>query len=190
MTLKIGVLGSTKGTSLQGVIDAIEKGELDARIVLVVSNKKDAVILERAKKHDLPSLYIIADENESREDYDEKVSAAFREAGADVILMIGYMRIISPAFVREWEGRMLNVHPSLLPAFGGKMNKDVHRAVLESGVKETGCTIHLVTEEVDSGPIILQKKCAVLPGDTTEALKDRVQALEKDSFVEVLQNWR
>jgi folate-dependent phosphoribosylglycinamide formyltransferase PurN len=104
--------------------------------------------------------------------------------------MIGYMRIVSDAFVEEWKGRMLNVHPSLLPAFGGLMNKSVHEAVLATGVSETGCTIHQVTAEVDGGPIVWQKRCAVLPGDTVETLKDRVQALEQAAFVEVLQGWR
>jgi len=104
-------------------------------------------------------------------------------------LMIGYMRIVSAAFVEAWRGRLLNVHPSLLPAFGGLMNKSVHEAVLEAGVAETGCTIHQVTEDVDAGPIVLQKRCAVLPSDTVETLKDRVQALEQTAFVEVLQGW-
>ena len=104
--------------------------------------------------------------------------------------MIGYMRIVSVAFVAAWSGRLLNVHPSLLPAFGGLMNRSVHEAVLAAAVTETGCTIHQVTEDVDAGPIVLQKKCPVLPGDTVEALKDRVQALEQAAFVEVLQSWR
>jgi phosphoribosylglycinamide formyltransferase-1 len=103
--------------------------------------------------------------------------------------MIGYMRIVSPGFVRDWKGRMLNVHPSLLPAFGGLMNKSVHEAVLAAGVAETGCTIHLVTDEVDGGPIVLQRRCAVLAGDTVDRLQERVQALEQAAFVEVLREW-
>jgi phosphoribosylglycinamide formyltransferase 1 len=188
MTLKIGILGSTKGTALQGVIDAIEAGRLDAEIVLIVSNRPDAPILERAAKHRLPSLPVDPT-GLTREAYDEKVTAALRQAGAEVVLLVGYMRVVSPAFVNTWEGRLLNVHPSLLPAFGGKMNKDVHRAVLDSGAKHTGCTIHIVTDEVDAGPILLQKKCDVLPEDTVDSLKDRVQALEQQAFVEVLQKW-
>ena len=188
MTLKVGVLGSTKGTALQGVIDAFEAGRLDAKIVLIVSNKPGAPIFERAAKHRIQSL-LIDPAGLTREAYDEKVTAAFTQARAEVILLIGYMRIVSPAFVKAWEGRLINVHPSLLPAFGGKMNKDVHRAVLDSGVKHTGCTIHIVTDEVDAGPVLLQKKCDVLPGDTVDGLKDRVQALERQAFVEVLQKW-
>ncbi|MFY9853652.1 MAG: formyltransferase family protein, partial [Terracidiphilus sp.] len=125
-----------------------------------------------------------------REAYDQQVSDALREAGAELVLMIGYMRIVSTEFTEAWRGRMLNVHPSLLPAFGGLMNRSVHEAVLAAGVSETGCTIHQVTEDVDGGPIVLQKRCPVLPDDTAEMLKDRVQALEQAAFVEVLRSWR
>jgi phosphoribosylglycinamide formyltransferase-1 len=126
----------------------------------------------------------------SRESYDQRVTQALTNAGAELVLMIGYMRIVSAAFVETWRGRLLNVHPSLLPAFGGLMNLKVHVAVLESRVSETGCTIHQVTEEVDGGPVVLQKRCAVLPGDTAETLKERVQALEQVAFIEVLRGWR
>jgi folate-dependent phosphoribosylglycinamide formyltransferase PurN len=104
--------------------------------------------------------------------------------------MVGYMRIVSDEFIETWRGRLLNVHPSLLPAFGGLMNMKVHEAVLAAGVSETGCTIHQVTEEVDGGPIVLQKRCPVLPDDTAELLQSRVQALEQAAFVEVLHGWR
>ena len=188
MTLKIGVLGSTRGTALQGVIEAIEGGTLDAQVVIVIADKPAAGILERAARHRMPFRHIGA-AGLTRGDYDALVSAALREAGADIVLMVGYMRIVSAAFVDAWRGRLLNVHPSLLPAFAGGMNMDVHRAVLESGVRETGCTIHQVTEDVDAGPVLLQKRCAVEPGDTPETLKARVQALEQQAFVDVLQNW-
>jgi folate-dependent phosphoribosylglycinamide formyltransferase PurN len=112
------------------------------------------------------------------------------EAGAELVLLVGYMRIVSDQLVETWRGRLLNVHPSLLPAFGGLMNMRVHEAVLAAGVSETGCTIHQVTEEVDGGPIVLQKHCPVLPGDTAEKLKHRVEALEQAAFVEVLHGWR
>jgi formyltetrahydrofolate-dependent phosphoribosylglycinamide formyltransferase len=189
MSVKVGVLGSTRGTALQGILDAIAAGTLDVEIVLVVSDKKTAPILERAEKYGVSALFI-SPAGLEREVYDQQVSDAFCEAGADLVLMIGYMRIVSRRFVEAWRGRLLNVHPSLLPAFGGLMNRSVHEAVLAAGVSETGCTIHEVTEEVDGGPIVLQKRCPVLPGDTAEMLKDRVQALEQAAFVEVLQGWR
>ena len=189
MSLKVGVLGSTRGTALQGILDAVGAGSLDVEIVLVVSDRNAAGILERAARHGLKTLQLGA-AGLTREAYDARVTEALVQAGAELVLMIGYMRIVSHSFVEAWRGRLLNVHPSLLPAFGGMMNRSVHEAVLASGVKQTGCTIHQVTEEVDAGPIVLQKRCDVLPGDTAEVLKDRVQALEQDAFVEVLRHWR
>ena len=121
--------------------------------------------------------------------FDAEVTAAFEEADVELILMIGYMRIVSREFIETWRGRLLNIHPSLLPAFAGLMNRQVHEAVLAAGVPETGCTVHQVTEDVDAGPIVLQKRCRVLEGDTVESLKDRVQALEQQAFVEVLRSW-
>ena len=188
MRLKVGVLGSTRGTAMQGMIDAIAEGVLDVEVVLVMSDRATAPILQRAAEHGIKAIQLDA-KGLTREAYDERVTDALTQAGAELVLMIGYMRIVSPAFVAAWRGRLLNVHPSLLPAFGGLMNKSVHEAVLEAGVAETGCTIHQVTEDVDAGPIVLQKRCAVLPGDTADTLKDRVQALEQDAFVEVLKGW-
>jgi phosphoribosylglycinamide formyltransferase-1 len=189
MKLRVGVLGSTRGTALQGVLDAIAAGQLDVELVLVISDKATAPILDRAAKYGVTALHLDPS-GLKRAEFDERVSVALKEAGVDLVLLIGYMRIVSAGFVDAWRGRLLNVHPSLLPAFGGMMNLSVHEAVLASGVKETGCTIHQVTEEVDAGPIVLQLRCAVLPDDTAETLKERVQALEQRAFVEVLQNWR
>jgi phosphoribosylglycinamide formyltransferase-1 len=189
MSLKVGVLGSTRGTALQGILDAVAAGTLDVEIVLVLSNKQTAPILERAAKYGVRALFLDP-AGLTHEVYDQQVSEALREAGAELVLLIGYMRILSAKFVQTWRGKLLNVHPSLLPAFGGLMNRSVHEAVLAAGVSETGCTIHQVTDEVDNGPIVLQKHCPVLPGDTAEMLKDRVQALEQAAFVDVLQRWR
>jgi phosphoribosylglycinamide formyltransferase-1 len=190
MSLRVGVLGSTRGTALQGVLDALAAGALPGvELALVVSDRATAPILERARGAAVRAEWIDP-KGLTREAYDERVTAALVEAGVELVLMIGYMRIVSPGFVEAWRGRMLNVHPSLLPAFGGLMNKSVHEAVLAAGVSETGCTIHQVTEEVDGGPIVLQERCAVLPGDTVETLQARVQALEQAAFVAVLQEWR
>jgi phosphoribosylglycinamide formyltransferase 1 len=189
MKLRVGVLGSTRGTALQGVLDAIAAGQLDVELVVVISDKATAPILERAAKYGVTTQHLDPS-GLKRAEFDERVSAALQAAGVDLVLMIGYMRIVSAGFVDAWRGRLLNVHPSLLPAFGGMMNLSVHEAVLTSGVKETGCTIHQVTEDVDAGPIVLQLRCAVLPEDTAETLKERVQALEQRAFVEILQNWR
>jgi phosphoribosylglycinamide formyltransferase-1 len=189
MSLKVGVLGSTRGTALQGVFEAVAKRSLDVEVVLVASDKQDAPILERAARYGVHTRFL-SPAGLKRELYDDLVSEALREAGTELVLLIGYMRIVSARFLNSWQGRVLNVHPSLLPAFGGLMDQRVHEAVLAAGVRETGCTIHQVTEEVDGGPIVLQKRCPVLPGDTAELLKDRVQALEQAAFVEVLRTWR
>ncbi len=188
MSLRVGVLGSTRGTALQGVLDAIAAGRLDAEVVMVISDKQTAPILERAARHQVAALFLDS-AGLTREAYDRQVSQVLEGVGAEVVLLIGYMRIVTASFVQAWRGRLLNVHPSLLPDFAGLMNRKVHEAVLAAGVAETGCTVHQVAEEVDGGPIVLQKRCPVLPDDTVDHLKDRVQALEQEAFVEVLRNW-
>lgn len=190
MSLRVGVLGSTRGTALQGILDALAARTLPGvELALVLSDKVTAPILDRAAKYKAPTLHIDP-KGKSREAFDAEVTAALRNARVDLVLMIGYMRIVSSEFVNEWRGRLLNVHPSLLPKYAGMMNRAVHEAVLRNGETETGCTIHQVTEEVDAGPIVLQKRCPVLPGDTVDTLKDRVQALEQSAFVDVLRNWK
>jgi phosphoribosylglycinamide formyltransferase-1 len=188
-TVQIGVLGSTRGTDLQAIIDAIQRGELDARINLVISNKSKAYILERARQHGIQTLFIGA-KDKTLEEHDREISYALKNHQVELILLIGYMRILSRQFVQEWQDRVINVHPSLLPAFAGGMDTNVHEEVLKSGVKETGCTIHIVTEEVDAGPILLQKSCPVFTDDTADTLKARVQALEEKAFIEVIQQYQ
>ena len=183
--LNIGVLGSTKGTDLQAVIGAIEAKELDARISAVVSNKKDAYILERARKHNIEAVFVDA-KGKEREDFDRQVSKELEKHKVNLILAIGYMRILSPWFVNKYKNRIMNIHPSLLPAFAGGMDRDVHAEVLKAGVKETGCTLHFVTEDVDSGPIIMQKKVKVEKNETVESLKKKVQKAEQEIIVKAL----
>lgn len=185
MMLRLGILGSTRGTAMLPILAAIEEQRLSASVEVVISNKADALILSRAKSHGIET-YHLEPRDLTREQYDEKVSALLRQKQVDLILLIGYMRILSNAFVTEWANKMVNIHPSLLPAFAGKMDLDVHRAVLQSGVKETGCTVHYVTADVDAGPILLQMKCVVLPTDTPEILKARVQALEGKALIEAI----
>lgn len=183
--LNIGVLGSTRGTDLQAVIDAIEAKELNARISVVVSNKKDAYILERAGKHNIDAVFIDS-KGKEREDFDKEVSKELEKHKVNLILAIGYMKIFSPWFVNKWKNKIMNIHPSLLPAFAGGMDRYVHAEVLKSGVKETGCTLHFVTEEVDSGPIIMQKKVKVEKNETVEILKEKVQKAEQEIIVKAL----
>lgn len=183
--LKIGVLASTRGTDLQAIIDEIETGRLDAEIACVISNKKDAYALDRARNHGIAAFFI-EQKGKQREDFDREVAAELEKRGAELVCLIGYMRILSEWFVNKFRGRIMNVHPSLLPKFAGGMDINVHEQVIKAGEKESGCTIHFVTEEVDGGPVILQKKVPVLPNDTAETLKERVQAAEKIAYPEAI----
>lgn len=183
--IKLGVLGSTKGTDLQAIIDAIKNGELAAEVAVVISNRENAYILERAENYRLPAMPI-SHKGKSREAFDAEVTAVLKEYNVDLVLLIGFMRILSAEFCREWRDRVLNVHPSLLPKYAGGMDMNVHEEVLKNGDRETGCTIHFVTEEVDAGPILIQKKCAVAAYDTVESLKTKVQALEGEAFIEAI----
>lgn len=187
--LRVGVLGSTRGTALQAVIDAIQTHALDPEIVLIASNVGTAGILARAEQHGIKSLHV-SSKGLKRETYDKKISAALKEHGVELVLLVGYMRILSDEFVDEWRGRVLNVHPSLLPEFAGGMDLQVHADVIKAGKKESGCTVHLVTEEVDGGAIVVQKRCPVMADDTPETLKARVQAMEGPCFIEAIERFQ
>ena len=187
--IHLATLGSTRGTDLQAIIDAIESNELNAKIEIVISNKPDAYILERAKKHNLLTQFV-ENKNKTREEFDGEVIKILEKYPVDLIILIGYMRILSPEFVHHYQSKIINVHPSLLPAFAGGMDLNVHEEVVKAGVKETGCTVHLVDEGVDTGKILLQKKCAVEPNDTAETLKAKVQKLEGEALIEVIKEWK
>ena len=183
--INIGVLGSTKGTDLQAILDAIHSKNLNATVSTVISNRKNAYILDRAKDHGVP-FYFISHKGKDRKDFDAEMTEVLKKHEVDLVLLIGFMRILSSSFCREWRDRILNVHPSLLPKYAGGMDTNVHEEVLKNKDKETGCTIHFVTDELDSGPILIQKKCAVEEGDTVETLKSKVQALEGEAFLEAI----
>jgi len=185
--LRIGVLGSTRGTALLPVMEACASGALHAEIVAVVSNKSEAQILEKGKSLGVTVVSkFISAKGLSRSQYDAECTAALVGAGAEYILLIGYMRILSAEFCEYWAGRCVNVHPSLLPRHAGGMDLQVHQAVIDAGEEETGCTIHEVTEQVDGGPILVQKKVKVEAGETAESLKAKVQPLEGPAFVEAI----
>ena len=185
--VRIGVLGSTRGNALQPIIDDIEAGKLNAVISIVISNKSDAPILERAKKHSIEVSCVAG--SKDRELYDDQVTACLENKMVDLVLMVGYMRIVSGKFTSRWINRCLNVHPSLLPEFAGGMDLQVHQAVLDAEKSETGCTVHFVTEEVDGGPIAIQKMCKVVKGESAESLKVRVQALEGPAMIEAIEKF-
>ena len=183
--IRLGVLGSTNGTDLQAILDAIELKQLKSKLATVISNKKKAFILKRAEKYKIPSYYI-SHKNIDRETFDRKVTEILIEHKVDLVLLIGFMRILSKSFCQEWKGKILNVHPSLLPKYAGGMDTNVHEEVLKNKDDETGCTIHFVTDEVDGGPIFIQKKCSVDPKDTIKSLKTKVQKLEGEAFLEAI----
>ncbi len=177
--LKVAVLISGRGSNLQALIDVCATAEFPAKIVLVVSNVPDALGLARAKAASLPTAIVDHRSYKSRESFDDAVDKILRDAGAEFICLAGFMRIFSDAFVRKWEGRMINIHPSLLPAFKGTQ---VHEQAIAAGVKMSGCTVHYVIPTLDSGPIIAQEKVPVLAGDTPETLAARVLEAEHKTY--------
>jgi len=181
--IKLGVLGSTRGTDLQAIINSINKKELIADVAVVISNKKNAYILDRAKQNKIPSFFL-SHKDMKRDEFDRKITTILKKNSVELVLLIGFMRILSPEFCQTWRDRLINVHPSLLPKYAGGMDSSVHEEVLKNGEKETGCTIHFVTEDVDGGPILVQKRCLVDDNDTAETLKKKVQELEGSAFVE------
>ena len=183
--IRLGVLGSTKGTDLQAILDSIQAEQLNAVVSVVLSNQKNAFILERAKNHSVPNFFI-SHQGKRRKEFDAEMTLVLKNHNVDLVLLIGFMRILSDDFCREWHDRILNVHPSLLPKYAGGMDMNIHEEVLKNNDKETGCTIHFVTDEVDGGPILIQKKCDVEPNDTAQSLKAKVQDLEGNAFLEAI----
>ncbi|STX51224.1 phosphoribosylglycinamide formyltransferase [Legionella busanensis] len=183
--IRLGILGSTRGTNLLAIIDAIKQKKLNASIEIVISNKAKALILEKAEQAGLTATYL-SPKGLTRQEFDYKLSQLLKEYQIDLIILIGYMRILSAEFIQNWHQKVINIHPSLLPAYAGLMDLDVHQAVLEAGETYSGCTVHYVNEEVDAGPVILQQQCEVLPMDTPSTLKARIQQLEGNILVEAI----
>ena len=186
--LRIAVLASGRGSNLQAVIDAIEAGQVHAKIVAVISNKKDAVALERARKHGIPDLFVdpkpFTGQPESREDYDRALLEVLKKYDTELVLLAGYMKIVTTVLVNAYANRMMNIHPSLLPSFPGL---DVQKKAIEWGCKLAGCTVHFVTEGVDEGPIILQAAVPVLDQDTPDALAARILEQEHKIYPRAVQ---
>ena len=186
--VRVGVLGSTRGTDMAAIQEAIEAGKLNAKIVCVISNIKTAGILEKAEKYGIPAVHITG-KDVSREEQEKKVCEVLADYGVDLVLLIGYMRILSPAFFEGCKKMVLNVHPSLLPEYAGGMNNNVHEAVLKDHRLETGCTVHQVTPEVDCGPIMCQRHVPVYSFDTVDTLKARVQEAEGKALIECIREF-
>jgi len=184
--LRLGVLGSTKGTDLQAIIDSIGAGKLEAEIAVVASDKADALILERAKKHGIKAVAVERKKFSSSEEFNKKINSILKENDVELVLLIGFMRIVREPVLSTFRNRIINIHPSLLPKYAGGRDLNVHEEVLKNKEKETGCTLHFVTEQVDEGPIIMQKKVKVLKSDTPDSLKERVQKAEQEILLEAI----
>jgi len=184
---KMVVLVSGRGTNLQAIIDAIKERKIDGKIVAVISNRKKAYALERAKREGIPTYYLPARKNETREEYDRRLNEIIEPLNPDLIVLAGFLRILSPWFVNKYRNKIINIHPALLPSFAGLYGEHVHKAVLEYGCKVSGCTVHFVDDKVDHGPIIIQKCVEVKDDDTVESLAARVLEREHESLVEAIQ---
>lgn len=181
--LKIGVLVSGRGSNLQAIIDAIEEKKISAEIAVVISNMPDAFALERAKKHGIKTAVVDSKKITDKAVYEEQVIKVLEERKADLICLAGYMRLLSPAFVKRFSGRIMNIHPALLPAFPGL---HVQKKALEYGVKFSGCTVHFVDDGCDTGPIIIQAVVPVLDDDTEKTLSESILEQEHRIYPEAI----
>lgn len=179
---KLGILLSGRGSNFEAIADSIQSGRLQAEIALVISNRADAMGLESARRRGLKSL-LIASKGRVREEHDAEVIAALKSANVDLVCLAGYMRLLSPEFVQAFPNRILNIHPSLLPAFPGL---DAQKQALDYGVKVSGCTVHFVDEHLDHGPIILQKTVPVLDSDNEGSLSSRILQQEHVAYSEAI----
>jgi phosphoribosylglycinamide formyltransferase-1 len=179
---KIGILLSGRGSNFEAIADSIRAGKLQAEIAIVISNRADAPGLESAKRRGL-NAQLIPSKGRVREEHDADVVAALKQAQVDLICLAGYLRLLSPDFIRAFSNRIVNIHPSLLPAFPGM---DAQKQALEYGVKVTGCTVHLVDEHLDHGPIILQTTVPVLDGDDLHTLSARILEQEHRAYSEAI----
>lgn len=177
--LNVGVLVSGRGTNLQAIIEACAKKEINARIAAVISNKPQAMALERASKAGIPTAVLTSQKGESRESYEKKVEASLKEYGVELIVLAGFMRLVSPYLISKYPQRIINIHPALLPAFPGL---DAQKQALDYGARYSGCTVHIVDEGCDTGPIILQSVVPILAGDTVESLSARILKEEHKLF--------
>lgn len=195
--LRISVLVSGGGTNLQAVIDGIEDGTLrDAKIVRVISSNPNVYSLERARKHNIDAMVIGKSNYPNGKERTKAIIAALDEAETDLVILAGYMSILEPSLIEAYRGRIINIHPSLIPKFcgAGFYGKHVHEAVLAAGENESGATVHYVDEGVDTGPVVIQEKVPVIAGDTVETLAARVLETEhkilRKAVIKVIEDWK
>jgi len=179
---RLGILLSGRGSNFVAIADNVQSGTLNAEIAIVISNRADAPGIAVARQRGLNSV-VIPSKGRGREEHDSEVIAALRAANVDLVILAGYMRLLSPAFIHAFSQKTLNIHPSLLPAFPGL---DAQRQALEYGVKVTGCTVHFVDEHLDHGPIIVQRTVPVMSDDTVESLSARILQQEHIAYSEAI----
>ncbi len=186
--LRLGVLASGRGSNLQAIIEAIETGALHARIVVVVSNKREAPALDRARRHGITEIFLdpkpFSGRPDTREAYDRALLDVLQKHEAELVLLAGYMKIVTSVLIQAYPHRIMNIHPALLPAFPGL---DVQQKALDYGVKVSGCTVHFVTEGVDEGPIIVQAAVPIHEADTAETLAARILEQEHCLYPQAVQ---
>lgn len=188
---RIGVLVSGGGTNLQSVIDACESGRLDAEVVYVASDREKAYALERAENHGISHGYFGRKRFEDKEERHRAILEALEVQKVDLVVLAGYLGILTGEFIKAFEGRILNIHPSLLPKFGGEgfYGEKVHEAVLAAGEMESGATVHFVNEGIDTGEILIQGKVEVSKEDTVESLQKKVLVVEHRILIDGIEQW-
>ena len=182
--INIGILASGRGTNLQAIIEAVEDGRIEGKIKIVISDNSDAYALKRAEQNNIDTQYIDFKSFKNREDYDKKVIECLKEKGVELIVLAGYMRILTPYFIKTCKNRIINIHPALLPSFPGLY---AQRQAIEYGAKVSGCTVHFVDEGVDSGPIVLQRAVEIKDDDTEESLAERILKEEHQIYPQAIQ---
>ncbi len=181
---KIGVLASGRGSNLQSIIDACEKKEILAEVAVVISDKKDAFALQRAKKHGIKAFFVDPEKYSSRELHENAIVNILQQNKVELVCLAGYMRLLTGVIIEKFEDRIMNIHPALLPAFPGTHGQ---KDALDYGVKITGCTVHFVVEQMDAGPIIAQAAVTVLENDTVETLAGRILEQEHKLYPKAIE---
>lgn len=186
--MNIAVFASGRGSNLMAILNAIKEGKLNAKISLVISNNSNAGALEIAKANGIDALHISRKQFSSDEEYVQKILNELKSRNVELIVLAGYMKKIPSEIIKEYPNKILNIHPALLPSFGGKgmYGLNVHKAVIESGVKITGVTVHIVDEEYDHGPIVMQRAVEVRDDDTPETLAERVLKVEHEIYPQAI----
>ncbi|VAW78488.1 Phosphoribosylglycinamide formyltransferase, partial [hydrothermal vent metagenome] len=181
--LTLVILISGRGSNLKAILDAISSGELNAEVCAVISSQADAAGLDYARQHQVDTLALDSDDYPSREQYDRALQGLIDRFNPDLVVLAGFLRILTPELVRHYQGRMINIHPSLLPALPGL---NTHQRAIDAGLHEHGASVHFVTEELDGGPVIVQARVPVLADDNAEKLANRVLAREHDLYLQAL----